>query len=90
MSGEAPAVRDSDNFQQEDDERHSGEENTRDEEPPPRKRFRIETEEEKNELELPKEMLEFLEDNFEVYIKEKNLRESVLFQTSHPKKHEEG
>ena len=45
---------------------------------PPRKRFNITSEEEENAWTLPEEMLEYVNEQFENYIKEKDLKESIL------------
>ena len=50
---------------------------------PPRKRFKIASEEEENEFTLSADMLDFVHENFEVYIKEKCLKENIL--DIHPK-----
>ena len=45
---------------------------------PPRKRFKITSEEEENAWSLPDEMLEYVNEQFEKYIKEKDLKESIM------------
>ena len=45
---------------------------------PPRKRFKITSEEEENAWTLPEEMLEYVNEQFENYINEKDLKESIL------------
>ena len=44
----------------------------------PRKRFKITSEEEENAWTLPEEMLEYVNEQFENYINEKDLKESIL------------
>ena len=47
-------------------------------EEPSRKRFKIQSGGEENAWELPQEMLDYVIDQFETYIKEKDIKDKVL------------
>ena len=55
------------------------------EDEPPRKRFKIESEEDRNKWELPREMLDYVKENFENYIKEKDVKETILTDNPRPR-----
>lgn len=55
------------------------------EEEPARKRFRIQSEAEGNAWELTEEMLQYVTEQFEIYIKEKDVKEEILDKNPIPK-----